>query len=240
MKLEAYFDRIAIIHLPERHDRFVALEQELASLGIDMRSAKVCIPHAPRPTAAGGFPSRGVRGNFLSHLGILKSARDDGLANVLVLEDDAIFSRRMVKNQEKLVARLQNSHWDLCFFGHSLTRELRGRGRGLVPHDAGFIWAHCYAVNASVLGRLIDYLEMTMELEPGDPRGARMYIDGAFTMFRQRNPDVVTLISNPVLSVQRGSPSSIADTGWYRSLRPLSPLIRLAREARDGWWRFTA
>lgn len=240
MKLLDYFDRIEIIHLPERADRLALLKHELATLGMSIDGCKVRIPFAPRPADANGFPSRGVYGNFLSHLSIVRTARDDGLRNVLVLEDDAIFSRRMVKTQAHLVATLQNAPWDMCFFGHSLKRELAGYPKGLVAHPAGFIWAHCYAVNASVFDRLIAYLEMTMVLEPGDPQGARMYIDGAFSMFRQRHPEVVALVSNPVLSVQRGSPSSIADTGWYRSLAPLAPLIGLARRARDQYWRLTA
>ena len=240
MTINDYFDRIYVIHLPERHDRFVALERELATLGIDIHGAKVHIPHAPRPTEANRFPSRAVYGNFLSHLSILQEAQRDGLRNVLVLEDDAIFSRRMVRNQARLIDTLQHRHWDLCFFGHSLKSELKGCEEGLIAHRASFIWAHCYAVHAAALPGLIAYLEQTMALPPGDPRGARMYIDGAFSMFRERHPEIVTLVSNPVLSIQKGSPSSIAGTGWYRSLRWLVPLIGLGRAARDQWWRLTA
>ena len=240
MSLGQYFDRVEIIHLPERQDRYDALALELRALGLAIDGAKVRVPHAPRPADANGFPSRGVYGNFLSHLSIIRAARDDGLRNVLVLEDDAIFSRRMARHQPELVRTLQEREWDLCFFGHSLKRELRGHGRGLVPHDAGFIWAHCYAVNARVYDPLIRYLELTMARPAGHPLGGRMYIDAAFTMFRQQHPQAVTLVANPVLSVQRGSPSSIAGTGWYRSLGALAPLIQLGRSARDQWWRITA
>jgi glycosyl transferase family 25 len=240
MEIKDYFERIYVIHLPERVDRYTALERELRTLGIDLRGDKVRIPHAPRPTDANQFSSRAVYGNFLSHLAILKEAWEEGLANVLVLEDDAIFSRRMVRNQAALVQTLQDQPWDLCFFGHSLKHELRGHAKGLVPHRAGFKWAHCYGVNARVLPKLIDYLETTMILQPGDPRGARMYIDGAFTLFREQNPHVVSLVSNPVLSVQKGSPSSIAGKGWYRSFRFINPVINLARAVRDQFWRFTA
>jgi glycosyl transferase, family 25 len=240
MEIKDYFERIYVIHLPERVDRYIALERELRMLGIDLKGGKVRIPHAPRPTDANQFSSRAVYGNFLSHLAILKEAREERFATVLVLEDDAIFSRRMVKNQAALVQTLRDQPWDLCFFGHSLKHELHGCAKGLVAHRAGFTWAHCYGVNARVLPRLIDYLETTMILQPGDPRGARMYIDGAFTLFRERNPDVVALVSNPVLSVQKGSPSSIAGKGWYRSLRFINPLINMARAVRDEFWRLTA
>ena len=118
MTLYEYFDRIAIIHLPERRDRFESLSAELRGMGVDIRQPKVQIPHAPRPSDENGFPSRGVYGNFLSHLGILRQAWKDGLQTIWVLEDDAIFSRRMCREQAGLVERLKQCDWDLCFFGH--------------------------------------------------------------------------------------------------------------------------
>jgi len=226
--------------LPERKDRFMALKRELAQLDIDLEGENVRIPHAPRPDDANGFSSRGVYGNFLSHLSILKEALAEGLEAVLVLEDDAIFSRRMVRQQAELVDFLRSNPWDLCFFGHSLKKELRGCKKGLIPHRANFMWAHCYAVHKRALPELISYLELTMTLPPHDPRGSHMYIDGAFSMFRNRHPHIVTLVSNPVLSVQKGSASSIAGTGWYSALGQGKHLIGLLRAARDQWWRVTS
>jgi glycosyl transferase family 25 len=240
LDIKDYIGRVYVIHLPERTDRFAALERELARLGIDLKGNAVRIPHAPRPDDANGFPSRGVYGNFLSHLSILKEALADGLETVLVLEDDAIFSRRMVREQSKLVDFLQRNAWDLCFFGHSLKDELRGCEKGLVPHRANFMWAHCYAVHKRALPELISYFEMTMTLPPDDPRGSHMYIDGAFSLFRNRHPHIVTLVSNPVLSIQKGSPSNIAGTGWYAAFRPVLPLISFLRAARDQWWRVSS
>lgn len=238
MNIKDYFGRIYLIHLPERRDRYIALERELAKLEIDLKD-DVRIPHAPRPDDANGFASRAVYGNFLSHLSILKEAHTDDLETVLVLEDDAIFSRRMVRQQSKLVESLQQNPWGMCFFGHSLKAELLGCKKGLIPHRASFIWAHCYAVHKRALPELISYLEMTMMLPPHDPRGSHMYIDGAFSLFRNRHPHIVTLVCNPVLSIQKGSASSIASSGWYASLGPFRPLVGLARAVRDQWWRMT-
>ncbi len=41
MALYEYFDRIAIIHLPDRRDRFQSLSTELRDMSIDIRQPKV-------------------------------------------------------------------------------------------------------------------------------------------------------------------------------------------------------
>jgi len=240
MTLYEYFDPIAIIHLPDRRDRFQSLSAELRDVGIDIRQPKVQIPHAPVPSDWDGWPSRGVYGNFLSHLGILRQALRDGLQTIWVLEDDAIFSRRMRREQQTLVETLKGREWDLCFFGHSLTHELAEQPIGFVAPNADFIWAHCYAVHARVLPRLVAYLEQAVVLPEHHPEGSRLYIDGAFTLFRRFNPDVVALVYNPALSIQKGCTSSLNDPKWYDTVAVTRPLVSLARRARDHWWKLRA
>ena len=43
-------------------------------MGIDIPLPEVQVPYVRRPEDANGFPSRGVYGNFLTHLGILREA----------------------------------------------------------------------------------------------------------------------------------------------------------------------
>src|SRR5437879_2061689 len=97
-----YFDRIEIIHLPSRTDRLNALGSELRRIGLDICHAKVQIPEPAMPDTANGFASKGVYGNFLSHLDILKRSHCDGLDSVLILEDDAIFSSKFLTQQIKI------------------------------------------------------------------------------------------------------------------------------------------
>jgi hypothetical protein len=239
MTLIDYFDRVSIIHLPEREDRYRALGRELRRLGIDIGGPKVEIPYAPRPADAHGYASRGVYGSFLSHYDILKRARADGIETVWVLEDDAIFSRRLARDQERFVDFLRRTPWDFCYFGHTLSHELHGQPRGLIPYSGSFDWAHCYAVHARVLPRLLAYLDETTLNPPEHPRGGRMYIDAAYTYFRGHNPDVVSLVANPVLSLQKGCTSSLVGGYWYDRLRLTRPFVALARAARDECWRRT-
>jgi len=236
MRILEYFDRLAIVHLPDRKDRYHALQRELSRIGVDITDAKVSIPDPPMPKTANGFSSRGVYGSFLSHLEIIEAAYRDGLDTVWILEDDAIFSRRFNAQQTELVNYLRANDWDQAFIGHSALERLPSSPTGLVRYSGPFIWAHCYAVHRRIMLRLIEYLRKTIDREQGHPEGGKVYIDAAYFLFRQFNPDVICVVTSPCSSVQKGSQSSLNSPRWYQ--RPqLSALVNMGREVRDELWR---
>jgi hypothetical protein len=228
---------MAIIHLPDREDRFRALRAELSRIGIDINDPKVVIPHAPMPESANGYKSRGVYGSFLSHLEILEAAYRDGLETVWVLEDDAIFSRRFNRQQAVVAQHLHKNDWDMFFPGHTVWKTLPDSPTDLLRFSGPFIWAHSYAVHRRILPRLIDYLHLTMEREDHHPEGSKLYIDAAYFFFRNLNPDVISIVSSPCFSVQKGSPSSLNSLPWYKRVQPNRYLLDLARATRDEFWR---
>jgi len=241
MELLDYFDRLAIVHLPDRTDRYRALKHELSRIGIDIDSPKVSIPDPPMPETENGFPSRGVYGSFLSHLEIIEAAYRDGLDSVWILEDDAIFSRRFNEQQANLAEYLRAHEWDQLFIGHTTSERLPASQTGLVRYSGPFIWAHCYAVHRRLMLRLIDYLRLTIQRETGHPEGGKVYIDAAYFLFRRMNPDVICIVSSPCLSVQKGSQSSLNSPRWYQRSR-FAGVVNLGRQVRDefwrqGWWR---
>jgi len=240
MRLTDFVDRLYIIHLPERVDRYQALKQELANIGIDIQGPKVRFPEPPYPTDAHGYWSIGVYSNFIRHLGILKECLEEGVERVWILEDDAIFRRQMrsEQEQEKLIQRLKRDDWDLCFLGHDINpQKLRSHEKGLTPYTEGFCLAHCYCVHPRVLPKLIAYLEETLRNPSGHPRGGRICIDAAYNLFREFHPEVVTLVTNPNLSNQKGTPSSITKRHWYDSLNITRSMVNSLRSLRDEAWR---
>lgn len=64
-----------------------------------------------------------------------------------------------------------------------------------------------------------------------------MYIDAAYFLFRQLNPDVTCVVSSPCFSVQKGSRSSLASRRWFEKFALASAAVDLAREIRDEVWR---
>jgi glycosyl transferase, family 25 len=243
MGLLDYFNRLAIIHLPDRDDRLRALIKELRACGIDINDPKVVIPHAPMPASANGFRSRGVYGSFLSHLEIIEAAYKDGLESVWTIEDDAIFSKRFRLQQEQIARYLRENEWDLCFIGHSGGvgysggTEIPNSPTGLLRYSGPFIWAHNYAVHRRIMPRLIEFVRGSSEREEGHPEGGKIYIDAAYFFFRQFNPEVISIVSSPCLSVQKGSQSSLNARKIYDRIFGIRSLAALAREIRDECWR---
>lgn len=228
-----YFDRVSVINLPERTDRRAAVERELQKLGLAMHAHKVRFFAAQKPNDAGSFPSTGVRGCFESHLAVLREARADELANVLILEDDFASSPALERLQSRLIAQLARADWDLVNFGHDLPCEERREPSLQPPREHDYKLAHCYAVNASCFDALITFLEQVQTRPSGHPLGGPMHYDGALHTFRLQNAQRPFLIAYPSVAGQRSSRSDITPSRLDR-VPMLAPVLEWARKARGA------
>lgn len=226
-----YFQRVYIINLPERKDRRKAITAELEQADMPILGGKVELFPAVKPREAMGFPNIGARGCFMSHLGILQSALQRGLSNVLIVEDDLMISPEVNRHIGKILGDLSNIDWGIVYLGH-IEKLASGGEPKFIPFYDPVITSHFYAVNGKVIPRLIEYLEQVLTRQPGDPLGGPMHLDGALTMFRQANPDVLTLIADPNLGKQRPSRSNI-NCPWYERLPVVMQAADLARIIRD-------
>jgi hypothetical protein len=226
------FDRICIINLPERADRRREVTRELARLEVAVDGDRVRFIAGIRPDGPGDFPSTGARGCYLSHLKTLKQAQADGVQRLLVLEDDVMFTPAM-REAAPLAEAIRGEGWQLAYPGHvqpPLPGPLRWERT-----DAPLVCAHCYAVQGSALPLIVAYLEACLARPAGHPDGGAMHFDGALTMLRQAQPDLVTLLASRSLAGQRSSRSDIIGPSWIDRL----PLAGLARAVRNGWRRLS-
>ena len=84
---------------------------------------------------------------------------------------------------------------------------------------------------------MIEYMNGTIAREAGSPLGGKMYIDGAYTLSREMNPDVICLLSSPRLSIQKGSASSLNIPARYAGNKIVDAIATAARHLRDEAWR---
>jgi hypothetical protein len=235
MRIPEYFDLIQVINLKTRADRRRQMTNELARHGIPFQPGRVEFFEGIRPDDPGGFPSIGARGCFLSHLGVLRKARDAGCSRVLVLEDDLQITRHLGEYEGAVVDRLLADDWGIVYLGHAIEHP-PGTPSGLVAYEEPVLLAHFYGVNGSILNRLVSFLEALLERPPGHPDGGPMFPDGALTTFRAQNPDVLTLIANPNLGWQRSSRTDIHNLRWFDRLPVVRPVVAFARRGRS-WLR---
>lgn len=233
MTLFSCFDRIVVINLPERTDRRRQMQAELARAGVAIDDPRLRFFKAIRPPDAGLFPAIGARGCFLSHLQVIEEALGDGVQRLLVLEDDLELAPAACQPQPALAARLLAGDWDFAYAGHIESLGGDPQAPQWQRSEAPLMCAHFYALSARVLPDLRDYLRACMVRPPGHPDGGPMHVDGAYSMFRARQPGCVTLIAAPSLGGQRFSRSDVSPRHWYDQLPGLRTLAALARGIKN-------
>jgi hypothetical protein len=99
-----FFDAIYCINLDRRQDRWAAMQRRFETLGIAGRVRR--FPAIETPL-----------GCTLSHRRCIQAAHDQGLDNVLILEDDAIFLEGTRWCLRQSLDELAKREWDVLFLG---------------------------------------------------------------------------------------------------------------------------
>ena len=114
INLKKYFDKVYVINLDRRPDRFETFEKELS---------KYDIQHVEKFSAIDGSTIEnnnspilsGELGVLESHLEIIKKCKEENVKNVLILEDDVYFTDEVL-NLDEYMAKVP-SDWDFIYFG---------------------------------------------------------------------------------------------------------------------------
>lgn len=237
------FDRLYVVNLPDRADRRREMAAELARLGTGFDDPRVRLFAAIRPDEGGPFRSAGARGAFLSQLGVLREAREQGHGRILMLEDDCDFVRTIGRRLPPLLDRLDAEGFAIFHGGHFLPDDPGppdpAAGPLLRADPALTIrLAHCVGFGPAAIDGLPAYLGAMLARPAGSPEGGPMDVDGAYNWFRRARPDLATWLAVPPVAHQRPSRTDISATGALDRLP--SPLVRLARGMRrrlNGWMR---
>nr|BAT28261.1 glycosyl transferase, family 25 [Aureimonas frigidaquae] len=234
--LLSVFDRIVVINLPERADRRAEIDAQLRRIGLSLDHPSVTIFNGIRPSEAAGFPNIGTRGCFLSHLGVLKLARDENWNAVLVLEDDLNFARNVNALIPGLAAELSSRDWGMVYgFRPPELTAIPRSGPLLVevPASDSIICLHIVAFQREAILRAIPYLEAILERPAGSPDGGPMHVDGAYNWFRAAYPQFSTFVTRESLGFQRSSRTDIQLQGWPDRIPGVEPLVRRLRQIKN-------
>lgn len=231
MKILDLFERAYVINLPERSDRRQGAAKELQKLDLAFTPNQLELFPGIRPVETGGFPSIGAQGCFLSHLQILRQARQDHLMNVLIIEDDLLIHRAFQPVESSLIEALSQQAWDMAYFGDSTDRPVvQPVAWQRLDHE--ILTTTFYGVHCQIFDRLIAFLETLMMRPSGHPDGGPMHLDGAYNVFRRQHADIITLQTNCGLVAQRSSRSDIYPSAWYESVPGVRPVIDVLRQGK--------
>lgn len=219
-QLFAGFGSRRLISMKARAERRQRIDAGLARYGLSLEKLGVEIFDGLSFDDANGFPSKGVRGCFTSHMTLMQECAASG-KSMLVLEDDIDFEFHRIVVFNKAVPDLQKADWDLVYLGY-LVPETHGPVR-LEAYGGGTIGGHFYGVTPEFARAVGDYMQSCTTRPPGDPIGGPMYRDGAFSMFRQRHPELTTKLAIPPLGGQFSSRSDLTPKNYQRwpLVRPL-------------------
>jgi hypothetical protein len=203
------FDEVRIINLVDRKDRRREITEQLDKIGGLVSNISFFDAH--RPESPGEFPSLGARGCFESHLSILREARDRKVQTLLILEDDLDFTRDGRARMEPIFAELGSKEWSFFYGAHVMPANGR-RGLAEIGADEPIMTTSFVAARGAAIPELVEFLQAMSKRPAGSPDWGPMHVDGAYTVFRQLNPNRRTFAAFPSLGRQRSSPSDVTQS----------------------------
>ncbi len=168
--LNKYFDAIFCLNLERRPDRKIQAEAEFAKhniqvefiTGIDGKT----LPD-PQATSQDTLPvSNGDMGCTLSHLKIVQLAKERGLKQILILEDDVEFAENFNAIFPDYFSQVPDD-WDFLYFGGNHSKG----GLQLLSNDSNIAkifytyTTHAYAIRESVYDAMIDVLQQKEKVD---------------------------------------------------------------------------
>lgn len=145
MNLNNVFEKIFIISRKEK-------KESIKFGDFDFEFFDAIIPNLP-------MPQRSRVGNRLSHLEIIKKAKQFDYKNVLVFEEDIVFDKD-IKYEillDKIIDFVKNSDW-CCFYlgGRHRSKRVEKTNNDNILRTYGTIATHAIAYNSNYYDKLID------------------------------------------------------------------------------------
>jgi hypothetical protein len=235
--INTFFGQVFIINLTSRPDRRHEMQAQLERIGLSLNSPRVVVFEASKPASPAGFPTVGARGCFMSHLAVLREAREKGLASVLILEDDLNFRDDFAVKFEAVAEGLDRTDWGLFYGSYHLDAPPPGAVAACFAAEPALAigTSAMLAVNGPHIAALVEYLETMLRRPAGDPAGGPMHIDGAYCWFRRSHPEVSTWLANPPLGFQRSSRTDVHALRWFDQAGWSAFIVSGLRRLQNRW-----
>ena len=218
MHVLEYFSKIYVINLPYRRDRLREMAEQLDKIELSFDSPVVQLFRGVRPESAGGFPSVGARGCFLSHLEVLRDACKRGFERILILEDDLNFAPNFNGLMGNVKPALEQVNWSVFYGGYVMKTPIQRDANQTIlfaNSDDSIQTAHFVGFRGETICDAVRFLDAILKRPPGDPKGGPMHVDGAYNWLRRELPSRITMLAGLQLGYQRRSRTDIHPLRWF-------------------------
>lgn len=166
--LNDYFDHIYLLNLDRRTDRMYEVNKALTSLGIEYERFSA--------TDAKQLGIKGSDGCRISHMNIIRDAKEKGYKTILIFEDDVTFKDDFV---DRLKSTEVPDDWQMLYLGGSLIHQW-GRVNDSLVASNGIHTTHAYAIKSEIFDYILENMQDDDIL---DVRYAKMHPDLDTYMF---------------------------------------------------------
>lgn len=148
--INSYFDKIYCINLDRRFDRWIKVNNEFKRLGINVT----------RFSAIDGLDinydgDKSTIACLISHVEVIKDAKNNNFKRVLIFEDDVIFDKDFLKKLELI----ENTDWKLLYLGSSqFSWNKISKSDGFYDCNRTF-GSFAYAVDFTIYDDILSFLD---------------------------------------------------------------------------------
>ena len=190
MILNEFFDKIYVINLDHRTDRWEKVVNSFKSIGLDNYERYSAIK-----------TDNGWLGCNLSHLGVIEKSKENGYDNFLVFEDDFVLQDNFIESVTETIKQLPED-WDMFYLGGNLSMcKVKEQISKNITKVDSVLTTHCYAMRGTIYDKVLNESPI-MPPQKGFLRG--QVIDVYYS--EKICPNHNTYICDPMLCTQ--------DTGY--------------------------
>jgi GR25 family glycosyltransferase involved in LPS biosynthesis len=141
-----YIDAAYYINIESRTDKRDAIEKQFSTMGIPVNRFNAIV--------LGDSKLDKEQGCAKSHQAVLKEAKDKGLKNVWILEDDCKFVDGFMDKAQQCINELKTLDWDVFYFGGEPNRKAEKHLNTMVKTNGAY-GLHSYLVNHTFYDKII-------------------------------------------------------------------------------------
>jgi GR25 family glycosyltransferase involved in LPS biosynthesis len=158
--LNTFFDKIYCINLDKRRDRWAQASSEFKKYNLVVE--RISAIDGSRINMSGikmnvlkNIARAGAVGCSLSHINVIKRAKEKGYSKILILEDDVVFEENFIERFTNEIKHLPEN-WDMFYLsGNNLKSDCLTRVNNFFYKTTFTFTTHSYAISSAIFDEII-------------------------------------------------------------------------------------